>query len=406
MFSCFIGDAVVDGKTIEWEKRKRFEGMTEEEIAGLSVKDYDTLEEERMRKNCWDVSKELTRRIDGAPVLGEFIHCQTSVKSEDMYFFNKDVLKQYIDTTSIVNRDRIPGSGYIAKIYSFIEQHYIQGEMFVEYCKGWCAETLDGELCTFCASHPAHGTPIKRVPGPYPDVSKLPEHHYLAYKNTPLVDENGATRQVDDFAPRPNLKKLFKSEAISLQEEHSSVIDEFSNKFIVSRPLVVNYLTHLTNMKRVAGIRQRERDQIRITRDQKTYEDYNWQGRYQNGTLAKLVVSELNKYLEYHNLSLIGNKVDKVRRITAHICSELADELGEQSDVDDEDQEEEEDNLGVEENEVEENSGGEEEIQAEVNSENSEYESDTEDEDEIEIQLRSRYSGRIITRKTYGSDFL
>ncbi len=45
-----IGDSVVDGSTIEWETHKKFEGMTEDEVKKLSVKQYEELEAQRMEK--------------------------------------------------------------------------------------------------------------------------------------------------------------------------------------------------------------------------------------------------------------------------------------------------------------------------------------------------------------------
>ncbi|CAB4010190.1 Transient receptor potential cation channel subfamily A member 1 [Paramuricea clavata] len=68
-----IGDAVVDGATINWEVYKKFEEMNEEEINQLSVKEFEELEEQRMEKNAWYVAKTLVERIDGAPVLSERI---------------------------------------------------------------------------------------------------------------------------------------------------------------------------------------------------------------------------------------------------------------------------------------------------------------------------------------------
>ena len=68
-----IGDSVVDGSMIEWGQFKKFEGMVQEDIDALGVKEYEELEEERMKKNAWHVSKLLVERIDGAPVLGERI---------------------------------------------------------------------------------------------------------------------------------------------------------------------------------------------------------------------------------------------------------------------------------------------------------------------------------------------
>ena len=52
-----IGDAVVDGATINWEVYKKFEEMNEEEINQLSVKEFEELEEQRMEKNAWYVAK-------------------------------------------------------------------------------------------------------------------------------------------------------------------------------------------------------------------------------------------------------------------------------------------------------------------------------------------------------------
>ena len=78
---------------------------------------------------------------------------------------------------------------------------------------------------------------------------------------------------------------------------------------------------------------------------------------YRNGQLSKLLVEELNKYLDFHNLSLRGKKVDKVRvrrRVTAHPCHQLdgdlannADATSDESDADlEEEESEEEDNGG------------------------------------------------------------
>eukprot|EP00794_Sanderia_malayensis_P010338 gene10338-11413_t len=43
-----IGDAVVDGSTIEWEFYKKFGGVTEDDVKKMSVKDY-----EETRRNKW-----------------------------------------------------------------------------------------------------------------------------------------------------------------------------------------------------------------------------------------------------------------------------------------------------------------------------------------------------------------
>ena len=68
-----IGDALVDGATINWEHTKRFEGMSEDEIQSMSLKEYECYEEMRMQSNAWYVSKIIQERIQDAPVLNEYI---------------------------------------------------------------------------------------------------------------------------------------------------------------------------------------------------------------------------------------------------------------------------------------------------------------------------------------------
>jgi len=62
-----IGDAVVDGSTIDWEYHKRFDGLSEDEKSPSSLQEYEEMEEEQMRKNAWKVANEVAARIpDGA----------------------------------------------------------------------------------------------------------------------------------------------------------------------------------------------------------------------------------------------------------------------------------------------------------------------------------------------------
>ena len=50
---------------------------------------------ERMEKNVWNVTHQLVDRLDGAPVLSEFIRSFPSLKSNRQFFFNKDRLKKF-----------------------------------------------------------------------------------------------------------------------------------------------------------------------------------------------------------------------------------------------------------------------------------------------------------------------
>ena len=57
---------------MEWDKFKRFEDLTEEEIQVMSLNAYEEYERERMGKNAWYVCRQVTMP-----------QC-----SEEVFFFN------------------------------------------------------------------------------------------------------------------------------------------------------------------------------------------------------------------------------------------------------------------------------------------------------------------------------
>lgn len=81
-----IGDSVVDGATLDWEHYKRFQDVSEDSIANLTLQDYEKYEEQRMEKNAWRVASQLAERIDGAPFLSDYIHASVSERAEDFLF--------------------------------------------------------------------------------------------------------------------------------------------------------------------------------------------------------------------------------------------------------------------------------------------------------------------------------
>ena len=129
-----IGDSVVDGATINWEHHKRFEGLSEDEIASLSLEEYEKAEEERIERNAWKVANEIAARIDDAPVHSEYIKCFVAHKGEDGLFFNQDYLKEYMSKSGERKKD-VPGAAYMKKIVSFRDTHYERGELYMEYLK-------------------------------------------------------------------------------------------------------------------------------------------------------------------------------------------------------------------------------------------------------------------------------
>ena len=58
----------------------RFEGTTDEEIDNLTLEQYNDIEEQRDQRNAWSVSREVARRVDGAPCMGEHIKATTAIE--------------------------------------------------------------------------------------------------------------------------------------------------------------------------------------------------------------------------------------------------------------------------------------------------------------------------------------
>ena len=100
----------MDGGTVNWEYFPIFHGLSEEEIRNLSQEEH-VQNEKRMERNAWRVAEEIAERIDGAPVLGEFIEARLTPNTDSIFFFNKEYVKEYqqssASTKSLVQLDTI-----------------------------------------------------------------------------------------------------------------------------------------------------------------------------------------------------------------------------------------------------------------------------------------------------------
>ena len=190
----------------------------------------------------------------------------------------------------------------------------------MEYKRESCVDKK-GTKCKFCDDTDWKGIPMERISRPWPDYTKLPDFHYKPFSETPGTDELGNLRRPDDFQPRANLKAMFEEDSISLDDADS--IERFSKKFIVAENLTRDYLEHLQNLKRMKVIRTREKQKQRDQIQAKGYHDYNWEELVEERTIGKLLVKELDKYLDHNNLPMTGKKKEKVRRIVAHLYTQL-----------------------------------------------------------------------------------
>ena len=80
-------------------------------------------------------------------------------------------------------------------------------------------------------------------------------------------------------------------------------------------------IEHLLDIKRREAIRANKRKLNQQQRsEKKLYSSYIWEELTVNGGINKLTVSELKKYLSHHNLPKYGKKIDKIKRISCHLC--------------------------------------------------------------------------------------
>ena len=92
------------------------------------------LEKTRMEKNAWYVCGQVSEKIDDAPILKDYIKSKVSEPPEELFFFSSSHLDRYRSTPGR-NKMEFPGAVYFRKIESFMEDNYICGELFVEYCR-------------------------------------------------------------------------------------------------------------------------------------------------------------------------------------------------------------------------------------------------------------------------------
>ena len=82
----------------------------------------------------WYVCGQVSEKIDDAPVLKDYIKSKVSDPPEELFFFSSSHLDRYRSTPGR-NKMEFPGAVYFRKIESFMEDNYICGELFVEYCR-------------------------------------------------------------------------------------------------------------------------------------------------------------------------------------------------------------------------------------------------------------------------------
>ncbi|CAH3033710.1 unnamed protein product, partial [Porites lobata] len=219
-----ISDALVDGATLEWEKYRRFEDLSEEEIKQLSLQSYEDYEKKRMEKNAWYVCSQVAERIDDAPVLKDYIKSKVSESPDELFFFNSVYLDNYRGASER-NKEQVPGGAYFRKIESFMEDHYIRGELFMEFC-----------------------------------------HDYL---------------------PRKCIKYLYEEHSDSIRNDQDTM-KSFCSKYNVEEKHVIAYVNHLKDIEIQKDMRTRAAEEQRRQEAERTYKDFQWDNLVEGGKVEKL----------------------------------------------------------------------------------------------------------------------
>ena len=127
------------------------------------------------------------------------------------------------------------------------------------------------------------------------------------------------------------MKKLFKERELQNMED----IKTFANQYVVKAEMVNDYIKHLKNIEFTKQLRATVTKNEANTRKTKKYEDYNWSAMIKDGSIGKLAIIELKKFLQAHKLPQQGNKPDKIKTIVNHLqVTELSIPLEDDTDED------------------------------------------------------------------------
>jgi hypothetical protein len=305
----YVGDAICDGGSIPWEHKTPYEGISDEELASMTLEELEESEHAHMKYNAFKVCDELTCRIDGATAPGGFMKAFTSSDANELFFNNHNCLKAYLAMSDNAENP-CPGRNYFDMLKKFKEQHIDLGEKYVEFVKCNCSN------CQHCMIASWVGPPCGKVPKPYPDYDAL-GFHYMDVDATPdQID--GRARNVDDFQPRKQAKIAMMEQRLGTDEE----IENFSKKYIVEKGKLKKYIDHLAVLDVGKTKRAEKRKEMLEMEKKKTFSDYDWQKLFDDGSLSKLKVCELDKYLRNYNIRSTHKlkKKGKVRLIQRHIA--------------------------------------------------------------------------------------
>lgn len=342
---CFSGDAICDGRYLNWEYRQKHFGLNETDINNLTIDELEKNETDRMKFNAFKVCEEVAQRIDGEVAPQGFMKAYCTEDLKDLFFWDTRYLRDYLANKDAKNSKTMPGSHYYKSLQAFMDQHTRKGEKYLEYLKFSCKD--NGHICTFCLQSGWTGPPCSRIPEPMPDYES-DKFKYLHVAKTPTeVDKE--IRQVNDMNPRVQLKAWFAEG--QLTTKNTEKISEFSRLYAIKEDIIVNALTELEQSQFRKEVRLMENKRKRVTEDENEFKDYDWKKIVENKSIKGLKVSELDKYLAHCNLLhfLHLKKAQKIEAIIEHLNNAVIEDetsTNNDSDLDSEGQDSEDDVIG------------------------------------------------------------
>ena len=148
---------MVDGGPLKWQHYLPLENKSEAEGEEMSIDDITAEEELCIERNAWKVAEDVCNRIHMEPGPADDLMLAL-VTPKKSFFYNTAELTAFHKAAKR-KRDELPGSCYFSKIESFMNDHSVKGELFMELRT--CGDS------DFCQALPHHH--IQQTPRPFPD---------------------------------------------------------------------------------------------------------------------------------------------------------------------------------------------------------------------------------------------
>ena len=283
----------------------------------MTVLELEELDLERMKFNAFRVAEEVSERIDCSVAPDGFMKSFVTRPADKLFYWDKEYLTNYLERKNKI----VPGYNYYSKLENFSKAHIRIGNKCLEFVKFACEnDSVDGSLCLHCSKSGWIDCVCQRIPEPMPDYEST-KYKYMHVRDTPNIVD-GKPRTVDDFNPRVQLKKQY--EQGTVKAEDPSTITTFAKKFIVNECAVKACLDDLIFKDATKVLRKKENRVKRQMEEKQSYEDIDWLGKVEDGTIKKLLVKTLDKYFAKHNMTgcLRLKKNAKIQAIAKHVRSQ------------------------------------------------------------------------------------